>query len=343
MEKIDNSTRRGVLKAGALAGATLGLGSLITDDRAYAAGKTTITAGDIAILQFLLVAEAVETDLWEQYAELVTNNRAFNAALSQTDGSLAQYAIDTERDERSHATFIRAYLTSIGVTPVDLSAFYTLPPPPVAGLTQVGRLTNLTNLTVDTSWYARYRTAANPDFGDQLPQVATIMNRPAVPTANNLGASALTAIAGVAAFHFATIEQGGTSLYAQFLPKVTNLDVLRIVAGIGPVEAIHFGVFQTSLEGLKPYTSADGTLVFPDLRGNRLLSESVMPAPCNFLKQGSLPLNSVVRPTTTQHAGAVAAATGLVNSGLFTGQPPQFFNAVVALAQAADAAVRGRA
>ena len=341
MDKIDNNARRSVLRAGALAGAALGLGSLIRDDQAYAAGKSNITEGDIAILQFLLVAEAVETDLWGQYAELVTNNQAYRNALGRTDPSLAQYAMDTARDEGSHAIFIRAYLASIGVAPVDLSSFYTLPPPAITGLAPVGRLTNLTNLTVDTSWYTRYRTASNPDFGDQPPQLVVINGRPAIPTSDGLDSETLTGIADTAAFHFATIEQGGTSLYAQFLPKITSLDVLQIVAGIGPVEAIHFGVFQTSLEGLKPYTSPDGTLVFPDLRNNMQLSESVMPAPCEFVRAG-LPLNSVVRPTTTAHAGAVAAATGLVNSGLFAGQPPAFFSAVVALAQAADAAMRGR-
>jgi hypothetical protein len=122
---------------------------------------------------------------------------------------------------------------------------------------------------------------------------------------------------------------------------VSNLDVLRLVTGIGPVEAIHFGVFQTSLEGLRGLTSTDGELVFPDLRNNKMMSQSVMPAPATFL-DSDLPLNSVVRPGGTKQAGAVAAATGLVNSGLFQGQPPEFFQTVVGLAKAADAARRRR-
>jgi len=342
VEKIDSKARRDVLKAGAMAGAALGLGSLITDDRAYASGKSNITAGDIAILQFLRVAEALETDLWEQYTELVENNPGYAAAIKDVDPALAQWIMDTVRDERSHYTFITAYLESIGVTPADLSSFYTLPPPPVKGLAPTLRLTNLTDLTVNTNWYARYRTSANPDFGDQSPQIANIVNLPAIPTQNGLDAGTLKQIAYTSIFHFASIEQGGASLYTQFLPKITNLDVLRIAAGIGPTEAIHFGVFQTALGRMDGYTSPDGTVMFPNLSNNRQLSFSVMPAPCNFLKAGgALPLNSVIRPSSTPVAGAVAAATGLTNSGLFTGQSQAFFNAAGALATAADAAKRG--
>jgi hypothetical protein len=259
--------------------------------------------------------------------------------MRRIDDSILRYAVDTERDERSHATFINAYLVSIGEQPVNLDAFRTLPSAPVTGLRQVGRLTNLTNLTVDTSWFVRYRTASNPDFGAAPPQLVTIVNRATIPTANNMSALALQTVADTAAFHFCAIEQGGTSLYASLMPKVSSPEVLSILAGIGPVEAIHFGVFQTALEGLAPLTSPDGMLTFPDLRANQHFSNSVMPAPAPFLN-AKLPPNSVVRPAGTKAAGAVAAATGLVNSGLFTGQSPAFFSAVVALATAADAATR---
>jgi hypothetical protein len=342
VEKIDNAARRSVLKAGVVAGAALGLGSLITDDRAFASGKSNITSADIAILQFLRLAEALETDLWEQYTELVENNPGYYAAINAIDPALAQWIMDTVRDERSHYTFITAYLESIGVTPVDLSSFYTLTPPSVTGLAPTPRLTNLTGLTIDTSWYARYRTSANPDFGDEAPQIANIVNLAAIPTANGLDAGTLEQIAYTSIFHFASIEQGGASLYTQFVPKVSNLDVLRIVAGIGPTEAIHFGVFQTALGSMKGYTSPNGSVMFPNLSNNRQLSFSVMPAPCNFLKDANvLPLNSVIRPTSTKVGGAVAAATGLTNSGLFSGQSQAFFSAAVSLASAADAAIRG--
>jgi hypothetical protein len=44
----------------------------------------------------------------------------------------------------------------------------------------------------------------------------------------------------------------------------------------------------------------------------------------------------VIRPRNPANAGAVAAATGLINSGLFAGQSDAFLNAVAALATAAD-------
>ena len=41
----------------------------------------------------------------------------------------------------------------------------------------------------------------------------------------------IQAIANTAAFHFATIEQGGTSLYGSLIPKATDLTVLRSWSG----------------------------------------------------------------------------------------------------------------
>jgi hypothetical protein len=337
MDKIDSSARRQLLKRGAVAGAAMGLAALISDNPAAAAEKPT--AGDVAILKFLAAAELVETDLWTQYSQLAVQNPAFRAAMHEIDPAIVRWTEDTARDENSHAIFINAYLASIGEDPVDLGAFETLPSAPVIGVPQVGRLTNLMHLTINTSWYLRYRTPANPDFGSTPAQIVNIVGRPAVPTSNSLSAADVQTIAQTAAFHFCTIEQGGTSLYASLLPKVSSPDVLRILIGIGPVEAIHFGVFQTALDRIAPLTSSDGKLTFPDLRGGRLDSRSVMPAPAKFLAR-HFPHNSVVRPAGTAAAGAVAAATGLVNSGLFAGQSQAFFNAVVALATAADAATQ---
>jgi hypothetical protein len=337
MDKIDNNARRQLLKRGAAAGVAMGLAALIRDNPAAAA--TTIPAGDVAILQFLAAAELVETDLWTQYAQLAESNPNFRAALQEINPAILRWTEDTARDEGSHAVFINAFLASIGEAPVDLTAFETLPGVSVTGVPQTGRLTNLTNLTINTSWYLRYRTAANPDFGAVPGQVANIIGRPAVPTSNSLSTAAVAAIAQTAAFHFCTIEQGGTSLYASLIPKVSSLEVLSILTGIGPVEAIHFGVFQTALDGIAPLTTPDGKLTFPDLREGQLSSRSVMPAPAKFLSP-HLPQNSVVRPAGTAAAGAVAAATGLVNSGLFIGQSQAFFTAVTALATAADAATR---
>ena len=53
-----------------------------------------------------------------------------------------------------------------------------------------------------------------------------------------------------------------------------------------------------------------------------------------------LPRGSIIRPTLTKNAGAVAAATFLTNMGLFIGQSPRFFRTLKALAIAADGARR---
>jgi hypothetical protein len=299
------------------------------------------TAGDIAILKFLAAAELVEDDLWQQYDELASDNRGYNIALRRIDRSLIRYINDDRDDERSHAKLINAYLKSIGEQPVNLDPFRTLPSVKAEGADQRRRrLTNLTNLTVDTSWYLRYRSSRNPDFGAKFPQLVDIVDRPTVPTwsSKRYRAKDMQAVAHSAAFHFAAIEQGGSSLYTSLISKVTHPDVLIILASIGPTEVYHFSAFHKSLEGLFGLR-ADG-LEFPDLKNDRNLSEAIFPEPTQFLRK-DLPLTSVIRPRNTENAGAVAAATGLVNSGLFEGQLKAFFDAVVALAKAADAAVRG--
>ena len=64
------------------------------------------------------------------------------------------------------------------------------------------------------SWYIRYRSTTNPDFGATFPQAITINNRTAIPrTDADMGNAAhIQVIANTAAFHFGTIEQGGSSL-----------------------------------------------------------------------------------------------------------------------------------
>lgn len=303
------------------------------------------TAGDIAILKFLAVAELVEDDLWSQYTELAFNNPDFSLALKRIDQSLPRYIGQDRDDERSHANLINAYLQSVGEQPINLDPFRTIAPPKVRGIQQVGRLTNLTNLKVDTSWYNRYRGTGNPDLGDTFNDIVTIQNKPTIPLSDNLSNQEMQLIAHAAAFHFCAIEQGGSSLYSGLLSQVTNLDVLAIVASIGPTEFYHFGVFQTSLEGI--FSISGNGLNFPNLKGNRPLAEKVMPGPCSFLNR-DFPLCSVVRPRDPQNARPSVAAGGLAASGLLTDPDPKhaarntaFIGAAVQLAQAADAAVRG--
>src|SRR5262249_34463678 len=153
-------------------------------------------------------------------------NPSYNAALMKLDEDMPQYIRDNTNDEISHAAFLNAFLASVGAQPVNLDAFRTLPSSPAKGAMKMGRLTNLTALTVDTSWWLRYRSPGSPDFGDPSPQLTNIVKQPAIPLRDNHSADEMQAIANTAGFHFASIEQGGTSLYASMLPKATDLDVV---------------------------------------------------------------------------------------------------------------------
>ena len=181
--------RRSFLKKTMVAGAaaTMGAGILATGSRAFAGASrpTALTPGDAAILSFLAAAELIETDLWQQYAELggVTNGtqNPYQLALQQLDGDGAQYITSNTLDEMSHAVFINGYLKSRGVAGVNLNKFRTLPSSKATGAKQIGRLTNLMQLTVDTSFYTRYRSIKNPDFGATFPQAIDLVNLPAIP------------------------------------------------------------------------------------------------------------------------------------------------------------------
>jgi hypothetical protein len=265
--------RRTFLTGGAVLGATLAAAAAGSPAAmakvAEAFGpidRDAVTPGDIAILRFLAAAELLEDDLWQQYCELAVANPSYNKALRRIDRSLIRYVCDDRDDERSHAAFINSFLAAIGEEPINLDPFRILPSVDVPGAEDRGRLTNLTRLTVDTSWYARYRSADNPDFGATFPQLVEIQNRPTIPT-RSLSQAKMQGVAHSAAFHFAAIEQGGSSLYCSLIPKASSLDVLRILAAIGPTEVYHFSAFHKSLEGLFGLDTKDG-LRFPNLRRN---------------------------------------------------------------------------
>ena len=301
--------------------------------------RRRLSGGDAAVLRFLAAAELIETDLWQQYNELATGNAAYAEALAQLDEDMAQYVNDNTDDELSHALFLNAYLQAHGADPVNLDAFRTLPSSQAQGAQQKGRLTNLTRLTVDTSWYRRYRSTDNPDFGDTFPQAINIVDRPAIPSQDGNSALGIQAIANVAAFHFATIEQGGSSLYTNMAGRVSNLEVLRIVVSIGGTEVNHFAVWHDKA-GNAPHLDTGDGLVFPDLNADPATQTNlIFPEPCKFISTG-LPLCSVIRPSSTRNAGALAAAAALTDSGLFDGQSSAFFKALHDLAQRADDAQR---
>jgi hypothetical protein len=354
-------SRRSFLgKSLAVGAGTMGVGLLantLLAKEGNGKGSPGLTKGDAAILRFLAAAEIIEADLWQQYNELAgiqdsevpggTGNPAYTAAVAVLDEDMAQYIHDNTDDEISHFTFLNAYLAAKGADPVNLDQFRTLPSSQATGAQQIGRLTNLMQLTVDTSFWTRYRSdSQNPDFGDTLPQAIPGLAAgqfPAIPRNNGDLAPAdhLQAIANTAGFHFAFIEQGGTSLYPSLAQRVTHNEVLRILLSIGPTETMHFQTWQDKAGNAPPLTDPTNGLVFPDLNADGELTQTnlIMPEPTIFLDR-KFPICSIIRPTETDGAAA-AALNALTADGLFIGQPPAFFALLTELAQAADAARHG--
>ncbi len=352
--------RRTFMKRLGLAGAAaLPAGALfMSQTAARAAGSSRLSSGDVAILRFLAAAEILETDLWQQYTELALGNEAFQLALEVLDGDMPTYVNQNTRDEFTHQNFINAYLISKGQKPASLEHFRTLPSSQATGSNKTAkRLTSLMNLTVDTSWFLRYRLTGNPDFGDTFPQIVDLQNMPAIPAVDlplptdpTFGFQ-IQLIANTAGFHFATIEQGGSSLYQSFLPKASSLEVLKIVGAIGGTEIMHFQTWQDKAGNAPELMDNHGNEVFPQLplapdatpdgidHSDPQDTNQIMPAPCKFIST-HLPLCSVIRPVSTAQAGAQAAVAGLTASGLFNGQSHAFFNLLAELAEEADEARR---
>ena len=386
--------KNGVVAAGAM---TAGVG-LVSGPVAFAdnEGRSPITKGDIAILTFLSALEQVEADLWIQYAELggptpavpssfglspidlELNGKkiatglapAYITGLQVLDTDMPQYIADNTDDEISHHRFLNNYLASKGAKTIDLSSFAIIPPSRVSGVPQNGRLTNLKQLTVDTTWWTRYRSATqNPDLGGKFQNAVPDLAKgqhPAIPESDadlaldskgNISTH-LQAIANTAGFHFGFIEQGGTSLYPTLAQKVTNLEVLQILLSIGPSETMHFQVWHDKAGNAQILT--DGDLSFPDLNSginpnggsetkqqvaDSFQTNLIMPEPTFFLHQSLGPV-SIIRPTTEAGGGgAVSAVMSFVNDGLFidpaTGKDTGIVAKLMTLAEAADDARRG--
>lgn len=357
---LKNSNRRSFLKKGVMAaGATVGVGLLAGKSSALAweaDESNELTRGDAAILQLLLAAEIIETDLWTQYRELggveATNSisQPYINALQQLDGDMPQYISDNTDDEISHVKFLQAYLKSKGQKPVDLTGFFNLSPSSVPGVPQTGRLTNLKQLSVDTRWWVRYRSTENPDLGADFPHAVPSLNQgkhPAIPTsvADFGDSNHIQAIANTAGFHFAFIEQAGTSLYATLSQRVSSAEVLRITTSIGGAEIMHFQVWHDKAGNAVPLTDnqAGGTLTFVDLTKNQpetLQANLIMPEPTDFIR--GLPEVSIIRPTGPGQLDAVGAINGFIADGLFIGQPNELLQRLLDLAHEADAARRER-
>src|ERR1700756_4761748 len=382
--------RRSFLKGLGMVGATLlpANALLMTQGKAQAderhEGKGRLSKGDADLLRFAAWAEVVESDLWTQYNELggatqpndgPTNvgNPAYILALQNLDGDMPQYITDNNDDELSHAAFLNAYLQTHGAEPVDLDAFRTLPGSTATGVdtTKIGkRLTNLLNLNVDLSWYTRYRSEENPDLGAIFKGPFNILNEPAIPLNDTdtppgqpqpvppatAQESRMQAIANTAGFHFAFIEQGGSSLYPTLALKASSEEVLRILLSIGGVEIDHFSLWHDKAGNavalpLAGANDPETGLTFPDLNDPATLARlhlkleltqtnKILPEPCDFLDHECLPPCSVIRPTSTRLGGAVATVKAFTDDSLFLGQSAEFFEFAMQLATAADNVVR---
>src|SRR5580658_4782969 len=253
-----SGNRRSFLKTGlTTAGATVGTDLLVRGTKALAQSSSSLTAGDAAILQFLAAGEALEADFWTQYNELCgiqdgvvsggTGSRTYTEKVRKIDPNFPQYVHDNTRDEISHQDFINAYLTSKGAQSVNMEPFRTLPGSTATGSSGKLRLTNLMQLTLDTSWWTRYRSGTNnPDvnpttFEQAVPDLHSGQFTAIPRTDGDLHPEDhIQSIANTAAFHMPTVEQGGGSLRLALAQRVTSAEVQQIVTSIGPIESMHF-------------------------------------------------------------------------------------------------------
>jgi hypothetical protein len=352
----------------ALGAGTIGVGLFPNIRTARASGG--LTPGDAALLRFPAALELLEADFWIQYNELGgiqdpevpggTGSPAYTADLAMLDSDMAQYIHDNTDDEITHHNFLNAYLVSKGAAPANLDPFRTLMGSTATGVNPdlIGhRLTNLTQLTVDTSWWTRYRDDShNPDldpnhvFPQAVPTLGVNQHTAIPRTDADLVEPFLQAVANTAGFHFPTIEQGGNSLYPSLAQRATHPEVIRILISIGPTETMHFQTWSDKAGNAPPLDNVIDpvtgvSVTFPDLNsppfgGELFQTNLIMPEPCPFLDR-SLPIVSIIRPTKTEGV-AMGALTFLTNMGLFIGQSPAFFAYMTQLAQDADHAHHGK-
>jgi len=367
------SRRRSFLKRALAAGAVgAGIGifgsnsSLLAQDEEKGEASGSLTKGDAAMLRFAAAAEILETDFWIQYNELGgiqdaevpggSGNPTYTGKLKNLDEDFDQYIHDNTDDEISHFTFLNGYLESKGADPVNLDKFRTLPGSTATGSSGKPRLTNLMQLTLDTSWWTRYRSDSNnPDLDPNFnfPQAVPGLNKgqfAAIPRSDaDLTPDAhIQAIANTAAFHMPTIEQAGNSLYPSMAQRATSVEALRILISIGPTETMHFQTWSDKAGAavstpLAPLTDPTNGLVFSDLNsppfgGETFQTNLIMPEPCPFLSR-KLPVCSIIRPTETKGV-AMGAVKFLTAMGLFIGQSKEFFQLLMDLAEDADQAKR---
>ena len=217
---------------------------MLSEHSASAAAQSGgLTAGDAAILQFLAAGELLEVDFWTAVHELGgipdsevsggTGNAVYTERLRSIDRNFPQYIHDNTDDEISHASLHQCvYLVSRGAEPVSLDPFRTLEGSKATGSSGKPRLTNLMQLTIDSSWWTRYRSSTNnPDvnptiFEQAVPDLHSGQHTAIPRTDDDLYPHAhIQAIANTAAFQMPTVEQGGGSLRMALAQRATDVEV----------------------------------------------------------------------------------------------------------------------
>ena len=368
--------RRTFLKGLGTLGAALSGGTLAPTASHAQAGRE-INKGDAALLRFAAAAEIIESDIWLQYAELggvQDSDEVFLLASKLIPGYPAKatggnpkytkglqfldwrHAAVHQRQHRRRAesrVFLNTYLDFKGAAMVNLDKFRTLRGSQATGANKnFGRLTNLTQLTVDTTWWTRYRSRTkNPDLAipslQRIPTLATGKHT-AIPRTDSDTPTTISPRPSQIppGFHFAWIEQGGTSLYPQVRSACAQSRSLAHIAkhrrhrdlSLSDV-ARQGGQRQGPVQCDRP--SDRGEVTFPDLNtppDEDLQTNLIMPEPTVFLSR-QFPPCSIIRPTETRGA-AMAAVTALTDDGLFIGQSSEFIALLKHLAAEADEARR---
>lgn len=355
---------RGLMTSGMLAASVAAAGAMLSQLRHTSFGQkldftqSRLNKRDLAILRFLTVVEQIERDIWQQYNELggVTDGmqNGYQLALQFLDQDSSRQISNEYIDEVSHARFLSEVLKSEGAEPVDLEEFRTLRGSAAPGALDIGRLTNLMQLNVDTSWLARYCRADKRE--SRLPgfQTMRVLGSQSIPRgeADLCEPEHAQEIANVAAFHFGHLACRVLSLYANLCKMERRVKVLRIILGIGGQEVSHFlgwidiaskvttgslfrfDIPQTPIKCHGP--ALDELSTAP----RHLVSEAgkIFSAYGGWVRT-DLPVTSILALIDDELRGAVATIHCLTQDGIFVGQSNEFMRMLMALAREADDAL----
>ena len=234
--------RRSFLKGMGVAGVALSAGALLPAALGAEEKSGSLSKGDAAILRFLAAAEIIESDLWLQYQELggvqddevsklasqlipgypsqpTGGNSLYMQDLVPLDGDMSQYIHDNTEDEMTHEVFInatwsrKARIRSVSINSVRCPA--AKPRAPTNSAAHQPHATHRGHQLV----HPLPQPHPKPGPRGHIPAGDSNSRGWAAPCDSQdrqrcQSLDFLQAIANTAGFHFATIEQGGTSFYA---------------------------------------------------------------------------------------------------------------------------------